>query len=117
GRGAAAVVAWSIGLGVLALAARRRSLTLALAASLLLSPIVWLHYFVLLVIPLALRWSRFAPAWLVPLLFWFCPGAGAPLRDIGIGLAVFAVVIAVCATPRSRPTPLPPRRQAEVSAA
>ena len=38
----------ALGLGVLALAWRRRSLGLAIAAALVLSPIVWRHFFVLL---------------------------------------------------------------------
>ena len=42
------------GLGVLALAWRRRSLGLALAAALCLSPIVWRHFFALLIVPLGL---------------------------------------------------------------
>lgn len=61
----------------------------------MLSPIVWLHYFLLLVIPLALRWPRFAAAWCIPLIFWFCVGTGAHLHDIVIGMSVFAVVIVV----------------------
>jgi hypothetical protein len=89
------LVVWSVGLVLLALSVRRRSLTLAIGASLVLSPIVWLHYFVLLAIPLALRWPRFAAAWAIPLFYWLCPGAGAHERDIVIGLIIFAVVIAV----------------------
>jgi len=88
------LVACSIGLAVLALAAYRRSLPLTVAASLLLSPIVWLHYFVLLIIPLALRWPRFASAWAIPLLFWFCVGVGAQERDIVLGLLIFTTVVA-----------------------
>jgi hypothetical protein len=89
------LVVWSVGLVLLALSVRRRSLTLAIAASLVLSPIVWVHYFVLLAIPLALRWPRFAAAWAIPLFYWLCPGAGAHERDIVIGLIIFAVVVAV----------------------
>lgn len=38
--------------------------SLAVAASLALSPIVWGHYLVLCLVPLALRERRFSPAWL-----------------------------------------------------
>ena len=48
-----------LGPAVLALAWRRRSLGLALAAALCLSPIVWRHFFALLVVPLALSRPRF----------------------------------------------------------
>ncbi len=36
---------------------------LALAASFVLSPIVWDHYYVLLAVPLALRWPRLSGVW------------------------------------------------------
>ena len=51
----ARVATIAAGLGVLALAWRRRSLTLAIAAALVLSPIAWRHFFVLLIVPLAHR--------------------------------------------------------------
>jgi hypothetical protein len=89
------LIAWAFGLGVLALAYRRRSLSLTLAASLLLSPIVWLHYFLLLIVPLALRWPRLSLPWFIPLGFWACVGQGAHLHDIVAGLLVFAAVIVV----------------------
>ena len=50
---AARAITIAFGLGVLALAWRRRSLGLALAAALVLSPIVWRHFFTLLLVPLA----------------------------------------------------------------
>ena len=45
----------------------RRSLTFVIAASLVLTPIVWTHYFVLLLAPVALARPRLALVWLVPL--------------------------------------------------
>jgi hypothetical protein len=100
GRGGAHLAAWLVGLAVLAVAARRRSFTLALAASMVLAPIFWLHYFLLLVVPLALRWPRLSVAWAIPLLFWFCLGSGAHLRDIAIGLAISIVVFVLSSRPR-----------------
>ena len=50
-----------------------RSLALALAAALALSPIVWLHYFVLLLVPIALARRTFGAIWLIPALFWITP--------------------------------------------
>ena len=47
-----------------------RSLTLSLAAALALSPIVWLHYLVLLTVPIALARPRFSGLWLLPLALW-----------------------------------------------
>lgn len=43
----------------------RRSLTLLLATSLVLTPVVWNHYFVLLLIPVALARPRFSAPWLI----------------------------------------------------
>lgn len=100
GRGAAHVAAWSVGLAVLAVASRRRSFPLSVAASLVLSPIVWLHYFLLLVIPLALRSPRLSAAWFLPLFFWFCVGSGPHLHDIAIGLGILVAVIALSTRPR-----------------
>jgi hypothetical protein len=45
----------------------RRSLTIILAASLVLSPVVWSDYFVLLLVPVALARPRLSPLWLVVL--------------------------------------------------
>jgi hypothetical protein len=58
------------------LAGRRRNDQAALACSVLLifvaSPLVWIHYFVLLVVPMALIYPRFRGIWLGPLLLWGC---------------------------------------------
>ena len=45
----------------------RKSLTLVLAAALVLTPILWLHYLVLLVVPIALARPRLSLLWFVPL--------------------------------------------------
>ncbi len=95
----------TLALGALVLAgmflvARRRegdrdALTLAIAASLLLSPIVWLHYFVLLLVPLALARSRLSPAWvLLPLPFWFSSTNG---QSHGHAASIALALAAACA--------------------
>jgi alpha-1,2-mannosyltransferase len=88
----ALLLSYAIGLGLLVLSYSRRSLTLAIVASLVLSPIVWTHYFVLLAIPLAIRWPRLAPAWFVPLVMVVCPGTHYEVRawHIVVALAVLA---------------------------
>ncbi len=48
----------------------RRLLTAALAVSLLMTPILWLHYLVVLYVPIALARRRFTPLWLAPLALW-----------------------------------------------
>jgi Glycosyltransferase family 87 len=46
------------------------SFSLALLASILLTPVVWLHYFTLLLAPLALNRTRLSWPWALPLFFW-----------------------------------------------
>ena len=88
----------------------RRSLTLALAAGFVLTPILWLHYLVLLVVPIALARPRLSALWLVPLamtvfelldLYKGWPrGDGWALATVA---AVMAVVFAAAArSPRRR---------------
>jgi hypothetical protein len=83
----------------LALASRRDvwSFSVAICASILLSPIVWLHYFLLLVAPLAIAFPTLAPAWFIPLALWAWPfqETGEDVWKIALGLAV---LIAVCGT-------------------
>ncbi len=48
----------------------RRSFVLALATGLLASPIVWMHYLVVVFVPLGLYRPRLGAAWLIPLAYW-----------------------------------------------
>lgn len=112
----ARALAVAIGAALLALCWREgrrgadeRSLALALAAALAFSPIVWLHYFVLLLVPIALARRAFAPVWIVPALFWLTPyeeNFGAHWR-IAVGIALAAAALAACA--------LGPQRRAAAS--
>ena len=52
-----------------------RSFTCAVAATLALSPIVWLHYLVVLLVPLAILRPRFSALWLLPVLLWVSPAS------------------------------------------
>ncbi len=94
---AARVVTSVVGIGVLALAWRRRSLGLAIAAALVLSPIVWRHFFVLLLVPLALSRPRFDAVWLIPIGLWVGDGTfnGAPWQTACV-LALVALTFALC---------------------
>ena len=91
----ARVVALAIGIAVVALAWRRRSFGLFVAAALLLSPIVWLDYFAVLAVPLAVVRPRFSWIWLVPILTFGIPSAGVAVgvpKTIWV-LALFTVVV------------------------
>ena len=74
----------------------RRAFCACIGSALLISPIVWLHYLVLLVVPIAVARPRLAPLWLVPLVLWSTPGVrsdGDPWR-IFVALAVTSLVLA-----------------------
>lgn len=87
----------------------RRALALALAAGLLATPILWLHYLVLLVVPIALARPRLSALWFAPLaltvfelLDWYRGwprGDGWALASVAL---VTAVVFAASAFPRRR---------------
>jgi hypothetical protein len=51
----------------------RQALTLTLLLMLAASPLVWSHYFALLLIPMALERPRLNWLWAMPVLMWDCP--------------------------------------------
>jgi Glycosyltransferase family 87/Dolichyl-phosphate-mannose-protein mannosyltransferase len=87
------------------------TLTLCLAAALAASPIVWIHYFLLLLVPLALTQPRLSLLWLVPFAYQWLGEAAWPSGDarklatalvatlVILGAALFRVL-----SPNWRPT-------------
>jgi Glycosyltransferase family 87 len=77
----------------------RLSFVFALITGLLASPIVWLHYLVLLVIPLAMYRPRLSAAWFIPITYWFLPGqeSHGSVRNILVmfGLTALTLVLAM----------------------
>ena len=100
----------ALGAVLLAVAWRRRSLGLALAAAFCVSPIVWRHFFALLVVPLAIARPRFDAAWLVPLGMWAGSGTfnGAPWQT-----ALVLVLASLTISLAERPMP---RRESRLAA-
>jgi hypothetical protein len=45
----------------------------AVIVSIFASPLVWIHYYCLLLVPIALFHRRLSPLWVVPVLFWVAP--------------------------------------------
>ncbi len=82
----------------------RRAFSLALLASFALTPIVWQHYFALLVVPLALARPRLAWPWALLWVFWLVPGQGneGALLSIVLAAAVAGAVVAYCALTTAR---------------
>jgi alpha-1,2-mannosyltransferase len=76
-----------------------RSFTCAVAASLALSPIVWLHYLVVLLVPVAIARPRFSALWLLPILLWVSPRPGYAEGIMtfvpGIGAAIVVTILLV----------------------
>ena len=94
----ARIAMWAVGLVLLAATWRYRSFTLAIAAALTLSPIVWLDYFAVAMVPLAIARPRLAWVWFLPLATWGLSGAGLGIGDpwdIGRLLVAFGIVFAV----------------------
>jgi len=85
--------------GVVLLARRgdeRRSFVLAIAAALALTPIVWLHYFALLLVVVAVAQPRLGFPWFVPLAMVVTPGSGHPSPfETAATLTVAALTVAV----------------------
>jgi alpha-1,2-mannosyltransferase len=100
--GSARAVALAAGAALLAaaVAVRRNEVltfTLVLSAAVASTPIVWLHYFLLFLVPLALVSPSLSAAWAVPLLFWLSPfqETGGNAWRILVGLAAIACIWAV----------------------
>jgi hypothetical protein len=87
----------------------RRSFVIALFAGLLASPIVWLHYLVMLVVPLAIYRPRLSAAWLVPVLYWFLPGQEnhGSVGNILVMMSLTALSLGIAVWHRRDPAPVP----------
>jgi len=78
--------------------------TLCIAAALAASPIVWNHYFVLLLVPLAIVSPRFGPIWVPPLALWVVLAQShGHLAPIVVAVAVPAALLAWAIAARDRP--------------
>ncbi|MFY9577879.1 MAG: glycosyltransferase 87 family protein [Gaiellaceae bacterium] len=80
------------------------TLTLTLAAALAASPIVWVHYFLLLVVPLALTRPRLSLLWFAPFAYYPLGESAWPAGDAGkLALALATTTFLIVATARRRP--------------
>jgi alpha-1,2-mannosyltransferase len=84
-----------------------RSFTCAVAATLALSPIVWLHYLVVLLVPVAIARPRFSLLWLLPVLLWVSPrpGYAEGVQTFAPAIAAAILVGVLLARPTMRPKP------------
>jgi uncharacterized membrane protein (UPF0136 family) len=85
----------------------RAALTLCVAECLLATPVLWTHYFALLIVPLALYRPRLDSVWLAMLLFYACPGDSPKLWQMAFALLITAVIVAWLLLVRDEPTAAP----------
>jgi hypothetical protein len=118
------LVMLGVGGALVTLAARRarrgdevRAFTLAIAAVLALTPILWWHYLALLVVPLALTRPRFSAIWLLPIAICL---ARIPIGDrletslpLLVASIFFAAILTRPAADRLRPALRPALQPAE----
>ncbi len=87
----------------------RSSFTFAIAACILFSPVVWIHYFALLLVPLAIARPRFGVLWLVPIAYWFVPFGTPAHWQIVVGLSVMCIVVCAVVQPPTTQRTIPAR--------
>ena len=73
----------------------RNAFIAALGASLLASPVVWGHYFLIALIAVALAQQHLGLAWLAPVAFWVIPQQEnmGSIVPIALGLGIFLVLL------------------------
>ena len=73
----------------------RRALAAAILAALVATPLLWLHYLLLLFVPIALYRPRLSPLWFLPLLLWVTPTAHS--QGVAWRIVLALVVVGVVA--------------------
>jgi hypothetical protein len=72
----------------------RRSFAVAVLVSLVATPLLWMHYLLLLFVPIAFYRPRLSGLWFLPLLLWLTPSSNShgDTWRIVLALAIVAVV-------------------------
>jgi hypothetical protein len=72
----------------------KRAFTVAVLAALIATPLLWLHYLLLLYVPIALCRPRLSLLWFLPVLLWATPAAHSHgvVWKIALALAIVGVV-------------------------
>jgi hypothetical protein len=114
---AAAVVLSLLAVLSIVLAARgrdgdRRAFAVAVVASLVTTPILWLHYLLLLFVPIALYRPRLSGLWFLPVLLWVTPTTHSHGTTWRIVLALVIVAVVAVRTVGSSVRPALSRRGA-----
>jgi len=94
-------------------------MTLALAAALAASPIVWVHYFLLLLVPLVLASPRLSLLWFVPFVYYPLGESAWPAGDatkLAIALVTTIVLLGAAVWPLVRTLRRPAVRSRQADA-
>jgi hypothetical protein len=81
----------------------KSALALSIAVCLLATPVLWTHYFALLIVPLAIFRPRLDPLWLLPLIMWLCPANRPAAWQIIIAVGTGSIVLGLLLRPRLPP--------------
>jgi hypothetical protein len=105
---AAAALIGALALSAVIVLARRRggdvaSFAASIGAALLISPIVWVHYLVLLFVPIAVVRQRLSGLWLLPLVLWPLAGQESGGSIPRLVLVLLVVVFWLASIARARP--------------
>lgn len=90
------MIAVSVAVALACVVAGRRgheqnALLLAVVLMLAASPLIWNHYFAVLIVPLAIARPRLGPLWALQLVFWLCPTVAPTQWQRLVAFAVVAV--------------------------
>jgi hypothetical protein len=115
GSSAGQVLAFVVGCALLAASAYfgrrtgddKRSFAAAIGATLAFTPVLWVHFFLLLAVPLAIARPRFSAVWLLPIALWVCPrgGNGDELQVLVPAVVTVLILGVVLARPEDRRMP------------
>jgi hypothetical protein len=108
--GTAVLIVIAVALGLLCVWLGRRwreqaALLIAVDLMLVASPLLWNHYFAILIVPLAILRPRLSREWLLPLVLWVCPGG---LQEAAWQALLFLPITAALTCLLLRPTPSVP---------
>lgn len=107
------VIVALVAAGACVWAGRRRgdlaALTLAIALMWLASPVLWMHYFALILVPLAIVRPRLDRAWALPIVLIACGSRSTQAWQIVLVMAIIGVMVAWILRTGSEPDAAPAR--------
>jgi alpha-1,2-mannosyltransferase len=86
----------------------RHAFSLAIVGAVVATPILWLHYLIMLLVPIALTRPRLTRVWFLPVVLWVSPHPES-LGIIWRIAVVLATVAVIAVVTYARPQPVHPR--------